>query len=338
MQLSRRWTIGWCAALLVALAAPAAAVRAADGADKYFPEGTTVVVRINFNQLFGSPLLRKAVPLVVDKYGEDFMNLMATFAATQDENAAKAMKEAAPQLKEAVKDPEKVAAFMDRLKDAVTDVVVAGDPKGGDEKMVFIVRSKFLNAGMVAMVAQMAENNPAAKLKSEKIEGGTLYEVEVPNQDKKVYGAVVEDGVIVASPEKDMVVAALKGKGKPSKLSADFQAMLAKRSEQQTLFVATLEDDAKSVFTLTVGDDITGSFNVEAKDADAAKEKAKEIDEGIDHMKDFLGGLLDDSKPELKPLGEALGKLKAEVNGKNVNVKLQIKGEMLLKALKSKGD
>src|SRR5438552_15913522 len=132
---------------------------------------------------------------------------------------------------------------MDVLKEAITDIVVTGDPKNGDEKMVIVVRSKFLNAGTVAMFAQMAEGNPQdqGKLKSEKVEGGTLYEMEIPNQDKKIYGAVVEDGVAIMSPEKGMIETALKGKGKPGKVSGEFKALLAKRNDQQTLFVATVE-------------------------------------------------------------------------------------------------
>ncbi|MFT3882240.1 MAG: hypothetical protein QM703_21640 [Gemmatales bacterium] len=87
------------------------------------------------------------------------------------------------------------------------------------------------------------------------------------------------------------------------------------------------------VANLTIDKDINGSAMVACVDADKAKEHAKEANETFESAVATIVGFAEDH-PELKPISEALKKVRAEVNGSNISMKLSIKGEDILKAMK----
>ena len=72
MTVTRRWLGGLLAgALLLVAATPARAQEL----DQFLPADTTFVVRVNVKQILSSELLRRAIPAIAHKHGDQFIEL-----------------------------------------------------------------------------------------------------------------------------------------------------------------------------------------------------------------------------------------------------------------------
>src|SRR5437868_11804187 len=55
--------------------APVRAAESAADLNKFLPEGSGFYVRVNVRQCVAAPVVRKAIPMAVDKYGDTIMQL-----------------------------------------------------------------------------------------------------------------------------------------------------------------------------------------------------------------------------------------------------------------------
>lgn len=336
MKCSMRLLTLACAAML--LLNPARSLAQGVSADKYFPEGTDTVIQLNLNQLMGSSLLAKGIPLVVKKYGEDVMSMMANFVP--DDNVKKMMQDMAPELKNHVTE-EAVTKVMEAGKEAVRNFTVAINTKeevNGVPQLMICLGIPAVNAAMVEQFVPMMQGSGQMEVKTEEIGGVTVFEMKPNTAPMAFYMAVPEDGMMVMSISKDTLTKSIKNKGK-NNVDPQFKALLGQRKNSYTLFAAGLAPKNKAdefkhfVANLTVDKDVKGEVNVECLDADKAKEKAKEANEGFEGAVSTIMGFADDH-PELKPLSNSLKKVKAEVSGSTVKMNLSIVGDDLLKAMK----
>jgi len=307
--------------------------------DKYFPEGADIVVQLNLNQLMGSTLLQKGIPLVVKKYGEDVMNMISNFVP--DDNAKKMMQDLAPELKNKVTE-EAVSQMMTMGKGFVKEFVFSGNMKeevNGAPQVVMSLGIPILTAAQVDQFIPLIQGSGQVDLKTHDIDGITVYEIKPNTAPASFFMSVPEDGIMVMSITKDILVKTLKSKGK-AKVDPKLAELLTQRKNTYTLFVASLAPKNKAdelkhfVANLTVDKDINGSAMMACVDADKAKAHAKEANESFESAMATIIGFADDH-PELKPISDALKKVKAEVNGSNISMKLSISGDDILKAMKA---
>jgi len=334
-MLMRRWVT---ALTLVSLAFLAAGPARASDPDKYFPDGTDVVVQINLSQLMGAPLLHKSIPLVVKKYGEDALNMAANFVP-DDNPAKKMMQDMAPQLKDKVTEATVTAGMMG-ARDKIQDFVIAVNTKEMEDntpQLIMILRAPKIQAQMVAQMVPFAQASGQVKIKEDKVDGVTIYEFEPAQAPQAFFMAIPEEGVMLMSPFKKMVESVIKKKGQ-GKVDPKFKELLGQRKASYTVFAAGLapkekQDELKHfVATLTVDKDVNGQVIIECKDSESAEAQAKKLNDSLENALGGLKGIAGD-RAELKPLGDALDKVKAEAKGSTVTAKLFLKGEDQLKAL-----
>lgn len=306
--------------------------------DKYFADGADMVVQVNLSQLMGSSLLQKGIPLVVKKYGEDVMNMVSNFVP--DDNTKKMMQDLGPELKNKVTE-EAVSQMMNMGKGFVKEFVFSANMKeevNGAPQVVMSLGIPILTAAQVDQFIPLIQGSGQVDLKTHDVDGVTIYEIKPNTAPASFFMAIPEDGIMVMSITKDILAKTLKNKGK-SKVDPKLAELLTQRKSSYTLFVASLApknkvDELKHfVATLTVDKDISGNAQMACVDADKAAAHAKEANENFESAVATIVGFADDH-PELKPISEALKKVKAEVNGSNISMKLSIKGDDILKAMK----
>lgn len=338
--MSMRRSLSLMAVLCLALVSlqPARVLAQGPSPDKYFPEGTDVVIQLNLNQLMSSGLLKKGIPLVVKKYGETVVGMMANFVP--DDNVKKMMQDIAPELKNKVTE-EAVGQVMDMAKGFVKEFAVAINSKeevNGAPQMMITLGIPILTSSQVEQFIPLLQGSGQLEVKSEEVGGVTIYEIKPNTAPMSFYMAVPEDGLMAFSITKDVLTKTLKNKGK-NNVDPKFKDLLSQRKSSYTLFVAGLApknqaDDFKHfVANLTIDKDVNGNVVVVCQDEDKAKAKAKEANESFESAVATIVGFADDH-PELKPLSESLKKVKAEVNGANINMKMFVNGDDLIKAMK----
>jgi hypothetical protein len=306
--------------------------------DKYFPEGTDMVISINLNQMMGSNLLKKGIPLLVQKYGEKAINMVSNFVP--DENQRKMMEQIAPELKNMVTE-ESVDTFMKMGKEQVREFTIAMNTKeevGNIPNMVMTFGAPMLTSAMVEQFAPMMTATGQLELKEEKVGDVTVYEMKQQQQPMPFYIAIPEDGLMVMSISKEVMAKAIKSKGKTN-VAADFKPLWAQRKNSYSIFAAGLapknkEDEIKNfVAHLTLDKDVNGAVEVLCTSEEKAKEHAKEASESFESAVESIVNFANDH-PELKPLADSLKKVKAEVSGNKINMKLNINGDAVIKAMK----
>ncbi|HQR06428.1 MAG TPA: hypothetical protein PLN21_06375 [Gemmatales bacterium] len=337
----KRSKLSLIAVMCVALLSlqPSLALAQGPSPDKYLPEGADMVVQLNLNQLMGSTLLQKGIPLVVKKYGEDVMNMVSNFVP--DDNAKKMMQDLAPELKNKVTE-EAVSQMMTMAKGFVKEFVFSANMKeevNGAPQIVMSLGIPVLTAATVDQFLPLIQGSGQMDVKTHEVDGVTVYEMKPNTAPAAFFMAVPEDGIMVMSITKDILVKTLKSKGK-AKVDPKLAELLSQRKNSYTLFVASLAPKNKAdelkhfVANLTIDKDINGSAMMVCVDADKAKEHAKEANETFESAVATIVGFADDH-PELKPISEALKKVKAEVNGSTINMKLSIKGDDIINAMKA---
>src|SRR4029078_10030909 len=89
--------------------------------EKSFPDNADTIVQVNLNQILGSKLLHKGIPLAAKKYGETVVKLMME-RAPLDENTKQMAGQFLPALIENM-DEDKVTQFMGAAQMFIQDFV-----------------------------------------------------------------------------------------------------------------------------------------------------------------------------------------------------------------------
>jgi hypothetical protein len=303
--------------LLVAIGVIAAPSRAADS-DKLLPNDANFVVTINVKQMIASPLFKK----LDDKF-----------------NIKEALKKD-PSTKQALE-----TTGLDPLKD-VDQVIMAGSG-GKQEELLFLILGKFDKTKLEAAGSKAAQDDKNG-LKILKEGGYTLYEMTNKKDGQVLYGAIMDNSTIAASLKKDYLLDALDKKAgkKKSSMKKDLVDLLPKADTKQSVAVVAVSeglggpgaqevtDKLKNIIgTINVTDDVKLNFNLAAKDEAAAKDVAKQIDEGLGQVKAFAGIMAAQNK-QLAPVIDILGTLKVEAKGTNVSLKGEVTKDIIDKLIK----
>jgi len=315
---------------LVATAALAAPAPAGEF-DKYLPENSQFYVHVRVPKFFKSELVRRAVPMAFDKYGDQLAGL-AGMAKQFNPNAPDVPEE---QLKEGIKhlsDPKVIAEAFDTAQAFVTDVVVAGSAEGDKPDMVVLVKCMMITAEGVDMISNLVQANPQVQV--EKIAKGknNIYAVTVPQQDKKLYISVPQPGVMHIAMSQSAAEASFGAKGKAGEA---LSGLMSKEGKDDFVFVAGTgkesADYTSMVANVILGKDLNGTMTATYKDEAKAAEEAKHANEHLAQMADQLKAFLGDKADALK---SQLQKSKATASGNTVNATFTLPGaavETLLK-------
>jgi hypothetical protein len=326
---SRRALLGLAA--LACLAAPAPAGEF----DKYLPENSQFYVQVKMPRLFESEMVRNAVPMIFDKYGDQ----IAMFAGMAKQINPQAPDIPEDQLKDAIKkmsDKKEIAAAFDAAKNIISDVVIAGSGEpGGVPEVVVLVKCQFINAQALEMAMGFAKQAGAQMpitIEPAKKGKGTVYAMTVQQNDQKFYMSVPAEGILQISMSEKLAESAFEAKGKPGEKLA---GLMGKRGDKDFVFVAaTGKDDAEYTSmsaNVVLDKDLAGTFNATYKDAAKAAEQAKKMNEQFAEMAGKLNENLGDKAAALKPHVE---KSKATASGNTVNATFSLPGtavETLLK-------
>lgn len=314
-----RMLSGLRAGLLLVTVGVVAAPSPAAESDKLLPNDANFVVTINVKQMLDSPLFKK----LDDKF-----------------NIKDALKKNA-ETKQAIE-----TIGLDPLKD-LDQVVLSGSGGKQDEALV-LIQGNFDKTKLEAAASKAALDDKNG-LKILKEGGYTVYEMTNKKDAQIVYGAIVDNSTIVASPKKDYVLEALDKKAgkKPAAMKKDLADLLAKADAKQSVSVVVavsqglggpgaqeIADKLKNIVGgINVTDDIKLSFNLAAKDETAAKDVAKQIDEGLGQVKAFAGIMAAQNK-QLAPVIDVLGTLKVEAKGTSINLKGEVSKDIIDKLIK----
>jgi hypothetical protein len=324
---------GWLRGLglLLAAAVVTAPARAAE-VDRFLPADTEMVFTLNVKQVLDSELVKK--------YGLE-----------QARDALKNHDEVNDILKDLGFDPFK---DLDR-------VIVALPAAEEADKGLVIAHGRYDLAKFEAKGKDAAKNHPDA-LKIHKVPDGLggqhlVYEVTIPEKrDTPLFVALPDKSTLLASPGKDYVVDALKKvnlKDKPALKNKDFQALLERMDNRQSLSLAVvgtaltkgnqgnLPEEVRKFLEqvdavgggVTVAEDVKLEVVISAKTAQSAKDLNKTITDGLANGKAILN-LLAAQQPELAPVVEIVNTLKSTAKDKTVTLKAQISAEVIEKALK----
>jgi hypothetical protein len=304
--------------LFVAIGVLAGPSRAADS-DKLLPNDANFVVTINIKQMIASPLFKKL---------DDKFNL---------KDALKKNAEA----KQAIE-----TIGLDPLKD-IDQVILSGNGSKQDEALILVL-GKFDKAKLEAAGVKAAQDDKNG-LKILKEGGATVYEMTNKKDGQVVYGVIVDNTTIAASPKKDYVLDVLDKKAgkKKGTLKKDLTDLLGKADLKQSVSVvmvvpqglggaeaAEVTDKLKNITGgINITDDVKINFDMAAKDENGAKEVAKKLDEGLGQVKAFAGIMAAQNKP-LAPVVDILGTFKVEAKGSSVNVKGEVSKDIIDKLIK----
>lgn len=295
------------AGLLVAAAAP---VWAADF-EKYIPDDTEAVIKLNVKQVLAAPMLK------------DVLGALA--------------KPGTGPLKELGFDP-----FTD------LDHVIIAVPGGGNpEKSIVLVQGKF----NVAKFEAAAEAAGKADLKIHKIGTSKVYEAKVPVPqigEHGVFLSFVDGSTIAVANSKDSISDTIdrrEGKKKGT-IKKEMKDLLGKMDSKLSLAVAILGTVAGQAEVSERVDNITGGislvndikldFVIATKSAETAKELEKRISDGIEQAKGILP-LIAAQQKQLAPVVDLIGAIKVAAAESNVTIKAQLSKEDIEKAIKKAG-
>jgi len=246
----------------------------------------------------------------------------------------------------------------DPLKDL--DQIIAASPSGGEsDRGLLIVHGRFDLAKFKAKGEETAKDYPN-HLKIQKVPDGlggqnVVYEVVTDNPsggEMTIFVALAGKDTLLASPGKDYVVDALKkagAKGKAALKDKEFQALLEKMNPKQSFSIAAvgsaltkaeLPEEAKAALEkvatlgggITVDDGVKIEVAIGAKDADAAKDLSKTLNDGLKQGL-LLVTALAGANEQLNPLLDVIKSVKVGVKEKVVTIKAAIDADAIDKAI-----
>jgi hypothetical protein len=319
------------AAILLAILFAAAPARAAD-IDPYLPSDTESVLNVNVRQILDAPLVKKHVLLLAQ---------------------------------EALRGNDQVQDILNALGfDPFKDLerILLATPGGAEkDRGLLIVHGQFDLAKFRAKAEEVVKNNEE-NLKIHKVLGGKhlLYEVNTPDLDNPLFVALPRRDTLVASAGKDYVIDALKKNGKaeqPALKNKDFQALLEKVDDRQSLSLAAIKSpavknalgdlpgDVKDMIDkilalgggLTITDEIKLELVATTKNATEAKDLRDSADAGL---KLVLAGLAAftsnqaEAKPALEFALEIFKGLRISNKGQAVIVRGRVTSDFIEETLK----
>jgi hypothetical protein len=306
-----------------------AKARAAD-LSRYVPSEAQFFVHVNVPKVFTSELVRSAVPMAFDKYGDQLVGLMA-LAKQFNPNAPDVPEDQAKAAIKQMANPQAIAQAFDAAKEFVSDIVITGSMADDKPNVVVLIKSQFFTAELVEMVSNLAGQQPQMKIEKAKKEKGTVYTITVPNAEEKMYFTVPEPGVLFITSQEAGAAASFAATSKPNEKLA---GLMAKRDKDDFIFATGLgnndADYTQMAMSLQLDKNVSGKMMMVFKDEKKAAEQAKEVNDQLQEMlgqiKDFLG----DKGGALKQSAE---KTKAVAQGNTVTANLSIPGEALTKLL-----
>jgi len=307
----------------------------ADDLDKYLPENTGYYVHVNINRLLDANVVRKAVPMAFDKYGDQIVELLPLLKLINPDAAKNIPEDDLKKTIQELKKPETIAAGFDAAKDTVTDIVVAGDPAHEDKVLILVKGPKEITEDAIKGISALAGLTGQVKVKEHKQAKATIFEIQMPapQQDQSAFVAVPEPGIVCFAVQKELVEKALSGaKGG---LNDKLKPLVAKRTPKDFLFVAMAggPDDAgirAGYGNLVLDKDISGNVTATYGSPDKAKEAAQHMNDSLSGFADTLKGALGDKANEVKPV---LDKMKATANGVSVTGQFTVPGTVVEKLL-----
>jgi hypothetical protein len=303
---------------------------------KYLPDKASVYVHVNVKQLLTAPVVRKAIPMAMDKYGDQILPLIQLakqFSPGTPDVPEEQVKKAIDELKKEAT----IAAGFDKAKDVVTDVMITGDANDNEGKSVLVV-IKVPQEVTAEAVDAIVKFIPKEQIKSKqhKKDKSTIYEFEVPQAPVAMFMVVPEPGIICITMGKeaaDLAVERASGKGK-AEISADFSTLMAKRKPTDFLFASSIkgEGDDREVMVgrLVLDKDVSASMNVTYSSEEKAKKEGDELKSHIETATEKLKEMLADKKDALAAI---LEKIKSKVDGKSVSAEFSVSGQTVEKLL-----
>jgi hypothetical protein len=295
---------------------------------KYVPEGAAFYVHINVRQLLAAPVIRKAIPMAVDKYGDKIMDLVQ-LAKAFNQNAADIPNDQIKSVVEELKKPATIAKAFDAAKDALTDVLITGVP-GDQEKMVIVFKChEMVTPEMIKGFMPLIQGNPQVPVQIKTHEKGdkAIYEVQIPQQPQPIFLTLPEAGVVCLGFTKS-ALEKVGGGG----LVGDLKKLAGERKPTDFVFVAMNGKGAESSGVksgwgrLVLDTDIHGDLSATYASAEKAQEEAKQMNEHLSEMatkiKEMLGS-------QAKAVAPALEKTKATVSGSTVSATFAVPGKVV---------
>lgn len=307
---------------IIALVASTAQATAAE-INKFLPDDSEIVLVLNVKQLLDAPLIKNhALPTV------------------------KTLVESNPDIKNIL-----AALGFDPLKD-LSSITLASSGISADAKGILIATGTFDVAKFEAQAEKVAKDKDGM-LKILKEGDHKILEISGPMQPKPAFAAMIDGTSIVASTEKSVVLEAYdraSGKKKGA-IKKDLASLIEKMSPDQSLWVAapgsvfakapiddektkkTVESIDNITLGLTVSKDISMVLAIAAKNADAAKDMAEQMKQGLEQAKGMLA-LLAGNQKELAPIVDVVGSMKVATEGTRVTLKSEVSHETIEKNLK----
>jgi hypothetical protein len=317
------------------LVAPVRADEPAAGLAKYLPENAGFYVHVNVRQFLGAPVVRKAIPMAVDKFDQQIQMGAQMAMAFAPPGAPNLGQDQVKQIIDTLKQPEVIAQAFDAAKDFLTDVVVAGVP-GDDKAFVVVIKcNEIVSPDLVKQFLPAIQGNPQVPVQIKAHEGKvTIYEVSGPNQPEPAFVALPKAGVILLGGSKD-IVQKVASSGKDG-MKAELKKMVGQEKSNDFVFFAMsgpAEKDSGVVSgwgRLDLDKDVSAEVSATFTNAEKAAQEAKEMNEHLGQFTDAVKGFLG---PQAKDVTPVLDKAKAVAAGSTVNAKLSLPGSVIEKLL-----
>jgi len=294
---------------------------------KYLPDGTVVVVTLNFKQLLDAPLVKG------------------------DEKASKqGMAEVSKVLEGFGVDPAK----------DVSRMVLAAGEQMQPKNLLVLVEGRFDPAKVQAKLDDMAKD-PKNNLQSAKEGGTTFYQVKLPQQalpnpaiPNTLLMTVLDNEYIAVGVDKDALKEALAKKtpARKAEVKKDVLELVAKINPKETaslvvvppadLLAGSPAAGLKNVTGgVTVTDGVKTEILVATKDADSAKAVATLIEDTLNQVKQLLP-LIAGQQPGFGPKEQAMVKemmdsIKTTAANNGVTIRFNISKEFIEKNSKKDG-
>lgn len=303
--------------ILLTLGSLAAPVHAG-ALDAYLPDRTEAVIVVQVKELFAAPLFKDQ--------RDELKQLVRSL-----------------NLAPKVLDPLGIDPF-----ENVARLVVAVPGNIEQDRLALLVQGSFDTAKVQAAAEKLAKAAPPL-LKVHTIGSHTLYEVPLAGQVDAVFFALLDQGLLLASADRDLVLEGLDkkaGKRKPA-FKKELQQLLDKAEPKHLLAVSSLSRPL-TAFGLTgnvvnlvqglnggiaIADEIQIEFTFSTREVQAAKSVAGQLEDALNQARAIVAVCVSKEK-RLSSLAELLDAVKVATQGGAVSLRLTIGKELIEKSLK----
>lgn len=301
-------------ALLVLSVGP---LRAAE-IDKLLPANSEGAIFINIRQIVESDLVKKYALEQIKQAlaGADAQRVLETFG-------------------------------LDPLKDLDRIIIGGSGDDPSNSQFLVIIRGRFDPDKLFAGAQQAAKREPD-RISIVKDGNSQLVKIEAENMPNPIYGTLIDQGTFVFGSTKNMVLDAVAG-GSKQRIKPELAALITQVDEKASISAVALidgklgnapipglndpaiqqnlEKTQNLILTVNITKDIRLELSLGMKDADAADDMGKLVEQGIQQAKAFLPLLGGD--PKMKPLMELGRSLTSNVKNKQVIVSAKLTGEAI---------